>query len=151
MTDVHTPEQRSRNMASIRGKNTKPEKVVRSLLHKLGYRYRLHRRDLPGRPDLVFSSRRKVIFVHGCFWHMHDCRWGRVTPATNGDFWRNKRQGNCERDDTAVKALAAAGWEALIVWECETRNTAPLQARLESFLSRRENADGPGLPGSSAQ
>jgi DNA mismatch endonuclease, patch repair protein len=135
MTDVHTPEQRSRNMASIRGKNTKPEKIVRSLLHKLRYRYRLHRKDLPGRPDLVFASRRKVIFVHGCFWHMHDCRWGRVTPATNSDFWQTKRKGNCDRDEKALQALKAAGWQSLIVWECETKSMEPLQAKLEAFLS----------------
>jgi DNA mismatch endonuclease (patch repair protein) len=136
MTDVHTPEQRSRNMASIRGKDTKPEKIVRSLLHKLGYRYRLHRRDLPGRPDLVFSSRRKVIFVHGCFWHMHDCRWGRVTPATNTDFWQNKRRGNCDRDVKALEALTAVGWKALVVWECQTKDLNALQYTLQSFLGK---------------
>ncbi|MGB8481604.1 MAG: DNA mismatch endonuclease Vsr [Acidobacteriaceae bacterium] len=134
MTDVHNPEQRSRNMASIRGKNTKPEKIVRSLLHKLGYRYRLHRRDLPGKPDLVFPSRRKVIFVHGCFWHMHDCRWGRVTPATNSKFWSTKREGNCERDSKSMAALMALGWNVLVVWECDTRNELALTAKLEQFL-----------------
>jgi DNA mismatch endonuclease, patch repair protein len=143
MTDVHTPEQRSRNMASIRGKNTKPEKIVRSLLHRLGYRYRLHRRDLPGKPDLVFAGQRKAIFVHGCFWHMHDCRWGRVTPATNTDFWLNKRQGNCNRDLKALAALKADGWETLIVWECETKNQDTLKAQLEAFLS---SAQRPGHP-----
>lgn len=134
MTDVHTPEQRSRNMASIRGKNTKPEKVVRSLLHRLGYRYRLHRGDLPGKPDIVFAPRRKVIFVHGCFWHMHDCKWGRVIPATNSDFWMAKRQGNRERDRRTVAALAADGWNSLIIWECKTRNEKVLVKRLKSFL-----------------
>jgi len=138
MTDVHTPEQRSRNMASIRGKNTKPERIIRSLLYKLGYRYRLHRGDLPGTPDLVFSSRRKVIFVHGCFWHLHDCKKGRTTPATHSEFWQSKRQGNCDRDAKAQKALAAAGWGVLIVWECETTNPEPLRARLEAFLSPGE-------------
>src|ERR1017187_5044322 len=115
MADVLTREQRSRNMPSIRGKETRPEKIVRSLLRKLGYRYRLHRRDLPGKPDLVFPARRKVIFVHGCFWHMHDCRWGGATPATNREFWENKRRGNCDRDVRAMESLAAAGWQALIV------------------------------------
>lgn len=134
MTDVHTPEQRSRNMASIRGKDTKPEKVVRSLLHRLGYRFRLHRSDLPGKPDLVFPSRRKVIFVHGCFWHMHNCRWGKVTPATNSNFWQIKRNGNCERDSRTIAALAADDWGALIVWECETRDERSLTEKLERFL-----------------
>lgn len=134
MTDVHNPEQRSRNMASIREKNTKPEKIIRSLLHRLGYRYRLHRRELPGRPDLVFPSRRKVIFVHGCFWHMHDCRWGIVTPATNSSFWATKRQDNCKRDRKSIAALMADGWNVLIVWECETRNEVTLIAKMEQFL-----------------
>ncbi len=134
MTDVHTPAQRSRNMASIRSKDTKPEKLVRSLLHRLGYRFRLHRRDLPGKPDMVFPSRHKVIFVHGCFWHMHDCQWGKVTPATNRSFWQTKRLGNCERDSRVVSALAADGWDALIVWECETRDEKTLTEKLECFL-----------------
>ena len=135
MADVHTPEQRSRNMASIRGKDTRPEKIVRSLLHRLGYRFRLHCRELPGKPDLVFPSRRKVIFVHGCFWHMHKCRWGKVTPATNAEFWQTKRKGNCDRDRRALKSLSAAGWKAFIVWECQTRNPDELQTRLVNFLA----------------
>ncbi|HEU4981961.1 MAG TPA: DNA mismatch endonuclease Vsr [Acidobacteriaceae bacterium] len=135
MTDVHTPERRSRNMASIRGKNTKPEKAVRSLLHKLGYRYRLHRRDLPGKPDLVFPSRRKVIFVHGCFWHMHDCRWGRVVPATNSNFWQEKRQKNRDRDSRTMAALTEIGWRVLVVWECQIKDTNSLTKKLRSFLS----------------
>jgi DNA mismatch endonuclease, patch repair protein len=142
MTDVHTPEQRSRNMSGIRGKDTKPEKIVRTLLHRLGYRYRLHRRDLPGKPDLVFAGQRKVIFVHGCFWHMHDCHKGAVKPATNSEFWQKKRKGNCDRDEKTLKALAAAGWKAFIVWECETRNGAELQTRLEEFLSNGTSQGG---------
>ena len=136
MTDVHTPEQRSRNMAGIRGKNTKPEKLVRSLLHRLGYRYRVHRRDLPGKPDLAFASQRKVIFVHGCFWHMHNCRWGRVTPATNAEFWQAKRKGNCDRDEKALKALKEAGWQTHVVWECETKAHEELKRSLTAFLGK---------------
>jgi DNA mismatch endonuclease (patch repair protein) len=136
MTDVHSPEQRSRNMASIRGKDTLPEKFVRSLLHRLGYRFRLHRRDLPGKPDLVFPSRRKVIFVHGCFWHMHHCRWGRVIPGTNAEFWRTKRQTNCDRDRKAQAALSGAGWQILVVWECDVRDETALRERLQDFLGR---------------
>jgi len=135
MADVLTPEQRSRNMSSIRGKDTRPEKIVRSLLHRLGYRFRLHRRDLPGKPDLVFPSRRKVVFVHGCFWHMHNCRWGKVTPATNAEFWQTKRKGNCDRDRKVMKLLSAAGWKAFAVWECQTRNPDELRTRLVNFLA----------------
>jgi DNA mismatch endonuclease (patch repair protein) len=134
MTDVHTPEQRSRNMAGIRGKNTKPEMLVRSLLHRLGYRFRLHRKDLPGKPDIVFPSRRKVLFVHGCYWHMHDCRWGRVVPATNTDFWQTKRKGNCERDEKAQQALKTMGWSSHIVWECDLKNEDMLIMALRGFL-----------------
>jgi DNA mismatch endonuclease (patch repair protein) len=134
MADVHTPEQRSRNMASIRGKDTKPEKLVRSLLHKLGYRYRLHRKDLPGKPDLVFPARRKVIFVHGCFWHRHNCRWGKVTPATNAEFWQAKRQGTIDRDRRTMEALRAGGWDSYVVWECALRDVTTLSEHLESFL-----------------
>ena len=86
MVDVHTPEQRSFNMSRIRGRDTKPEMIVRSIVHQMGYRFRLHRKDLPGKPDLVLPGRRKIIFVHGCFWHMHRCRYGRVVPRTNTDF-----------------------------------------------------------------
>lgn len=136
MTDVHTPEQRSRNMASIQGKNTKPEKLVRSMLHRLGYRYRLHRKDLPGKPDIVFAGRRKVIFVHGCFWHMHDCRWGRVVPATNTEFWQKKRSSNCDRDTKALDALAEAGWKVCVVWECDLRAPEILEKKLTAFLGK---------------
>jgi len=139
MTDVHTPEQRSRNMASIRGKNTKPEKIVRSLLHKLGYRCRLHCRDLPGKPDLVFPARRKVIFVHGCFWHLRDCRCGRVVPVTNAEFWQSKRRGNRDRDLKVVNVLSAGGWEVLIVWECELRDGSALLTNLQAFLTGRRD------------
>jgi DNA mismatch endonuclease (patch repair protein) len=121
-------------MSAIRGRDTKPEMIVRSLAHGMGFRYRLHRRDLPGKPDLVFPSLRRVIFVHGCFWHMHDCRWGRVVPATNAAFWSEKRGGNVERDRRHAAELKHAGWKALVVWECETRDPARLAARLRRFL-----------------
>ena len=109
MTDVHTREQRSRNMAAIRSKNTKPEIRVRSILHSLGYRFRLHRTDMPGKPDIVLPKHRTVIFVHGCFWHCHDCRFGRVIPATRADFWATKRAGNVERDQRNVALLNELG------------------------------------------
>lgn len=121
MADVHTPEQRSFNMSRIRNRNTRPEMIVRSLAHRMGYRYSLHRKDLPGKPDLVFKSRRKIIFVHGCFFHMHDCPYGRVTPKTNSEFWQNKRLSNVERDKRNQAVLEDSGWKVLTVWECMTK------------------------------
>lgn len=135
MTDVHTPAQRSFNMSRIRNRNTRPEMVVRSLVHRMGYRYRLHRKDLPGKPDLVFPSRRKIIFVHGCFFHMHDCRYGNVTPKQNAEFWRVKRLSNVKRDRLNVAALEQAGWKVLVVWECQTRTPEQLGPMLRNFLS----------------
>lgn len=135
MADVHNPQQRSRNMAAIKGKNTGPEMLVRRLLHGLGFRYSLHKKDLPGRPDLVFSARSKVIFVHGCYWHMHDCRWGRVIPATRTVFWQTKRAGNVRRDRANQAALANLGWEVLVVWACESKDPCTLTNRLVAFLN----------------
>jgi DNA mismatch endonuclease (patch repair protein) len=123
-------------MAAIRHANTKPEMIVRRTLHRRGYRYVLRGRNLPGRPDLVFPARRKVIFVHGCYWHMHECRYGRVTPRTNADFWRAKREGNVARDRRTLQALRDLGWEVLIVWECETRDAARLEARLLDYVEQ---------------
>ena len=121
MTDVHTTQQRSFNMSRIRGKDTKPEMLVRSLVHQMGYRFRLHRKDFPGKPDLVLPRHKKVIFVHGCFWHMHRCRYGRVVPKTNAEFWQNKRQGNVDRDRRNLRAMRNSGWQVLVIWECWTR------------------------------
>ncbi|YCH10064.1 very short patch repair endonuclease [Arthrobacter sp. alpha11c] len=136
--DLLTPEQRSRNMSRIRGKNTKPELLVRKLLHAKGYRYRLHGQaggsKLPGRPDLVFSSRRKVIFVNGCFWHFHDCKVGLHSPTANADFWETKRARTRERDLVQREQLRAAGWDVLTVWECELRDSSVLEERLTAFL-----------------
>jgi DNA mismatch endonuclease, patch repair protein len=131
VVDVHTTEQRSRNMAAIKATNTRPEMRVRSLLHALGYRYRLHRKDLPGRPDIVLAKHRTVIFVHGCFWHCHDCRWGSVVPKTRAEFWREKRAGNVARDEKHKAALMAEGWKVLTVWECETRSEKELRVTLD--------------------
>ena len=135
MADVFQPSERSRIMALIRGKNTKPEKIVRSIAHRLGYRFRLHRRDLPGTPDLVFPKLRKVVFVHGCFWHMHSCRKGHSTPATNVKFWSRKRQGNARRDRCANAKLRRSGWQVLTIWECQLRDRMRVASRLAAFLS----------------
>ncbi|MCA9059995.1 MAG: DNA mismatch endonuclease Vsr [Planctomycetaceae bacterium] len=135
MTDVHNPAQRSYNMSCIRGQDTRPEMIVRSLVHQMGFRFRLHRQGLPGRPDLVLPRHRKIIFVHGCFWHLHHCRFGRVIPKTNAEFWSNKRRGNVERDRRNRAALRKLGWSVLTVWECWTRDPErQLIPRLEQFL-----------------
>ena len=129
--DNLTPQQRSENMRRVHGKGTKPELAVRSLVHRLGYRYRLHDKKLPGKPDLVFPSRRKVILVHGCFWHQHSCK--NVTPASNTEFWEPKLRRNVLRDSDNSKALTRAGWKVLTVWECQITR-ANLTKRLRRFL-----------------
>ena len=122
-------------MALVRSKGMKPEMKVRRLLHGLGYRYRLHRADLPGRPDLVFPSRRKVVFVNGCFWHRHDdCARVRI-PATNRDYWLAKLERNHARDAKNTALLAEQGWEALTVWECQLHDVECLTDRLVTFLT----------------
>lgn len=142
MADVLTSEQRKRCMANIQAKNSKPEMIVRRLLHSMGFRYRLHRKDLPGTPDIVLVRLKKIILVHGCFWHMHDCPYGRVNPKTNSEFWRTKRLKTVARDAQVRLELKRLGWEVLEVWECQTRqkNLESLLACLHTFLSmpRRE-------------
>ncbi len=137
MTDVHTPEQRSFNMSRIRNRNTRPEMIVRSIVHRLGYRYKLHKKDLPGKPDVVLVRHRKIIDVYGCFFHMHSCKYGRVVPVSNAEFWRVKRMSNAERDRRNLRALRRKGWRVMIVWECETKNLDRLAKRLDRFLKSR--------------
>lgn len=132
--DKVSQEKRSEIMSKVRNKNTKPELTVRSLAHRLGYRFRLHRKDLPGKPDLVFPKFKKVIFVHGCFWHGHDCKAGKNRPKSNIEFWEKKLSGNIERDKKNLKALSKLGWEPLIIWECETKNHAQLSNSIQQFL-----------------
>jgi len=136
MTDIWAKEKRSEVMSLIRCKNTKPEKVVRSMLHRMGYRFRLHRRDLPGQPDIVLPKYRAAIFVHGCFWHFHqNCRDGKI-PLSNQDYWRPKLDRNARRDEESVAALQRAGWNILVVWECEVRKSLPeLQEHIQLFFS----------------
>ena len=121
-------------MARVKGKDTRPEMKVRRLAHAMGYRFRLHRKDLPGSPDLVFPGRKKVIFVHGCFWHGHDCARGSRQPKQNADYWRGKIARNVERDAEARSALQAEGWTVLVLWECELKEVDALAARLTAFL-----------------
>jgi DNA mismatch endonuclease (patch repair protein) len=134
MADNLTAKQRSDCMRAVRGQNTTPEMCVRRVAHSLGYRYALHRKNLPGKPDLVFVSRRKIVFVHGCFWHLHKCRHGRVSPLSNKEYWSHKREKNRQRDKEHLKSLRSASWKVLIVWECWTRDTALLRKRLVEFL-----------------
>ena len=135
MADVLTQEQRRLNMSRIRGRDTKPELILRRGLHALGLRFRLHRKDLPGKPDLVFRRHRAVILVHGCFWHWHCCplfKW----PATRSEFWREKIARNRERDQAALEGLRRAGWRVLVVWECSLRG--PGRRSVEDVLARCE-------------
>jgi len=124
---------RSANMRAIRGKDMLPELAVRRLVHKLGYRFRLHRADLPGKPDLVFASMRKVIFVHGCFWHSHNCKAAHV-PKTNREYWIPKLKRNQVRDENNIAALRARAWKSLVIWECEVNRTAATVSRVRKFL-----------------
>jgi DNA mismatch endonuclease (patch repair protein) len=126
---------RSANMRAIRSKDMLPELAVRSLVHRLGYRFRLHRSDLPGKPDLVFPSRKKIIFVHGCFWHSHNCKVAHV-PKSNKGYWGPKLQRNKTRDSKNIKTLKAAGWEVLVVWECKAWDEGRLSGQVRRFLER---------------
>ncbi len=129
----------SRIMSLVRGKDTGPEMAVRRLVHGLGYRYALHRKDLPGTPDLVFAPRRKVIFVHGCFWHGHHCRTGDRLPKKRAEYWSAKIARNKHRDASVRRRLRVMGWSILTIWECQLRNPASLTQRLQRFLYNDKN------------
>ena len=137
MTDVHSKEQRSHNMSRIRSGDTRPELIVRSLVHRLGARFRLRVKSLPGTPDLVFPGRRKVIFVHGCFWHTHqNCKLSRM-PSTRSDFWSKKLTANVARDKRITDELLTLSWRVLVIWECHVRanrNTSELQVQLSDWI-----------------
>lgn len=134
LTDLISPAARSAVMSRVRSKDSAPEMTVRRLLHSLGYRYRLHRAGLPGTPDIVFPSRRKVLFVHGCFWHRHaDCALARL-PKSRPEFWVPKLEGNRLRDRRNTRALSARGWKVLTIWECQLNDTERLRATLRRFL-----------------
>lgn len=133
MADVVTPDKRSQMMAGIRSKNTTPELKVRKWLHARGYRYRLHKKDLPGTPDIVFTKRKLAIFVHGCFWHKHEnCHLVKI-PSTRREWWQEKLERNAVRDKLSIEQLEKLGWKTLIIWECETRNNS-FGEKLEEIL-----------------
>ena len=140
-------ERRSATMRAVKSRDTKPEMRVRRLLHRAGYRYRLHAADLPGAPDIVFRGRRKAVFVHGCFWHGHDCKRGARMPATNVEYWRRKIGRNVERHARNLEALAADGWMVLTLWECELKDENSLLGRLEGFLGAPQAAAPRGQAG----
>ena len=130
--DKIDPERRSANMARVRGKDTGPELRVRRIAHLMGYRFRLHRKDLPGRPDLVFPKYRLAVFVHGCFWHRHEGCLRASTPATRAEFWQSKFKANIARDEQQVRALHSQGWDVLVLWECDLKDDRLVEAALRS-------------------
>lgn len=134
MTDVYDADKRSAVMRQVKGSGTGPERTLRRLLTRLGARYRLNRRDLPGSPDIVLPGRRLAIFAHGCFWHGHDCPRGARVPKTNRDYWLAKVGRNRARDATAAQALSASGWRVEVIWECEMKDEAALADRLAALL-----------------
>lgn len=134
MSDRLSKEQRSANMRAVKGRDTGPEKTVRRLAHGMGYRFRLHRADLPGNPDLAFPSRRAVIFVHGCFWHRHTCQRGVLSPKTNAEFWRSKLARNVARDRRVRRELTKLGWQSAVVWECQLKDIPSVKTRIARFL-----------------
>lgn len=139
MTDTLSPKERSKRMSLVRAADTKPEMAVRRLVHGMGYRYRLHVRELPGKPDLVFRSRRAVIFVHGCFWHRHEgCSLARL-PKSRVEFWKGKLEGNRERDTRKIERLIQDGWRVLVIWECDLKDMNKTAARLIDFLEGRHD------------
>lgn len=134
MIDTRTPKKRSQIMASVRSKDTGPELVVRKLLTQEGYRYRLHKKGLPGRPDIVFPGKKKIIFVHGCFWHGHRCSKGAL-PKSRLDYWKPKIEKNKERDLKNRKALVKDGWKVLTIWQCQLKNIENIRKKLNKFLN----------------
>ena len=129
-----TPEQRSRIMRAVKGTDTAPEMTVRRLIHGMGFRFRLHRKDLPGKPDIVLPRLHRVVFVNGCFWHGHDCARGARAPKANAEYWRAKIARNSERDAANIATLKATGWRTEVVWECELKELEKMKTRLRRFL-----------------
>lgn len=142
MVDKLTPERRSWNMSQVRSKDTKPEQIVRSLLHRQGFRFRLHRKDLPGHPDIVLPKYATVILVHGCFWHRHEGCSDATTPKSRSEFWKKKFTENIMRDKRTTSALRAKGWRVIVVWECETSMVEVLTQRLNIEIKASRKVGG---------
>ncbi|RWM32604.1 MAG: DNA mismatch endonuclease Vsr [Mesorhizobium sp.] len=140
-----TDPDRSRVMSLVKSRDTKPELVVRRLVHSMGYRFRLHRTDLPGKPDIVFPGRKAIVMVNGCFWHGHDCKRGARQPKANSEYWKAKVSRNVSRDARVVEALNLAGWRVLTVWECDLTDLASLRGKLHQFLERTTTRSDPTL------
>lgn len=140
MVDRVSPAIRSRIMASVPGKSTKPEILVRSIAHSMGYRFRLHRRDLPGKPDIVFPGRKSLVFVNGCFWHGHECKREKM-PKSNKSFWDDKIKNNRLRDERVLSELKKLGWKVLTIWECETKDPEIVKRKLFEFLGAPNRPD----------
>lgn len=136
VTDKISRDRRSANMRAVKDRDTGPERAVRRLIHRMGYRFRLHRTDLPGKPDIIFPGRRAVIFVHGCFWHGHDCKRGALKPKANARFWARKLARNVERDAEQLSRLRTAKWRTLVIWQCELKNDRRLRSRISHFLDK---------------
>jgi DNA mismatch endonuclease (patch repair protein) len=143
LSDVFDPEKRSAVMRRVKGRDTTPERTVRRVLTSLGARYRLHRKDLPGNPDIVMPGRRLVLFVHGCFWHGHDCARGARVPKANRDYWTAKIARNVARDERAREALATGGWRVETIWECELKDEAVVSDRLQRLMDQAASASKP--------
>lgn len=140
MADSISPDKRSWVMSRIKSRHTRPEMIVRSLLHRMGYRFRLHKKTLPGKPDIILPKYKAVIFVNGCFWHRHDCKSGDRLPKTRVEYWRAKLEGNRERDRINMDALRAQGWKVLVVWECMLKDENALKHTLNKFLAHPHGA-----------
>ena len=141
MTDTLTPEERSKRMSRIRSRDTKPELALRSALHRLGFRFRVNVRDLPGKPDIVLPKYRTVIFVHGCFWHRHEGCKIASTPKSNTAFWKEKFERNVARDRSAATKLAELGWKVIVAWECELKTKLTLQGKASEIAARVRRAN----------
>jgi DNA mismatch endonuclease (patch repair protein) len=134
MPDIMTKEERSERMSRVKNKDSKAEKRVRSLVHRMGFRFRLHNKKLPGKPDIVLTRHKKVVLIHGCYWHQHGVCRSLAIPENNPDFWRKKFAENVERDKRNIRALNELGWRVLVIWECETKDAEKLEAKIHSFL-----------------
>ncbi len=139
-------EARSNIMRAVKGRDTTPEMMVRRMVHAMGKRYRLHRDDLPGKPDLTFPRLKKIIFVHGCFWHGHECKRGARQPKENAAYWKKKIRRNKKRDAESQEALRGMGWDVLIIWECQLKEREAVGAQIKTFLAEELRPNGPKTP-----